>query len=188
MKKENIEKVINKYLDIFPNEATRLSPLIEYIKNTNNDSMCDWNNANGHITAGAFIYSKNTQRFLVLWHKDLQMYLYAGGHCEQKHKSTLETAISEVIEETGISDFSVKSVSNNEEIPLDIDIHTIQYNARVNMPKHYHFDFRYLFCVNDESNVKIDENEIRNFKWIDENELKQDKNYGVILKKLKKYL
>ncbi len=188
MKKEDIIKIIKNYLRIFPDETKRLQKLIDYINNTNDSLMCDWNNVLGHLTAGAFIYSKNTKKFLVLWHKDLQLYLYAGGHCESKHKSTLETAIFEVIEETGIKDFSTKKICENELVPIDIDVHTIPYNSRVNMPEHLHFDFRYLFFVNDEENVEIDKNEISNFKWINEKELEQDKNYGLILKKIKKYL
>ena len=188
MEKEQVKKVIKDYLKIFPNEIDRLKPLIKYVKNTNDNLMCDWNNINGHFTAGAFIYSKQTRRFLVLWHKDLKMFLYAGGHCEQNHRSTLETAKLEVIEETGIIDFSIKSITENEDVPIDIDIHSIPYNSRVNMPEHYHFDFRYIFFVNDESDVRIDENEISNYKWIDEKELKEDKNYGLILKKLKFFL
>ncbi len=188
MKKEDINIIIKEYLNIFPEETKRLQKLVVYLNGTNDNMMCDWNNALGHLTAGAFIYSQNTKRFLVLWHKDLQMYLYAGGHCELQHKSTLETAKNEVVEETGIKDFSTKTIFENELVPIDIDIHTIPYNSRVNMPEHLHFDFRYIFFVDDEEDVEIDKNEIRNFKWISEKELEQDKNYGLILKKIKKYL
>ena len=189
MKNDIIKKIIIDYLEIFPSENKRLEQLINYINNTEDNLTCDWNNKLGHLTAGSFIYSTSTKRFLMIWHNDLQMYLYPGGHCESKHESTLETAISEVVEETGITDFSIKSLIDfNKSVPIDIDIHSIPYNSRVGMPEHLHFDFRYVFIVDQEYSVKIDKHEIGNFKWVDEQELAQDETYAFILKKIKTYM
>ena len=116
------------------------------------------------------------------------MYLYPGGHCEKSHNSILVTAKKEVIEETGITNFEAIYISKNKNVPIDIDVHKIPYNARVNMPKHYHFDFRYLFFVDKEYEINVDQKEIGNYKWGDEKQLKSDKNYGKILEKLKKYI
>jgi len=188
MNKEEIKGIVKKYLEIFPDEKDRLSTLLKYLEKTPEDKIDDWNNTDGHITAGGFVYSTDTKRFLVMFHKDLNMFLYPGGHCEREDNSPLERAKQETIEETGIKKFEIIKIFDSELIPIDIDTHLIPYNKRVNMPEHYHFDFRYLFKVKDEKNVNIDKNEMSSYKWIDEKELSQDKNYGTITKKLKKFL
>jgi len=188
MKKELIVWIVKDDLEIYPNEKNRIEPLQNYLHSQEENKICDWNNVNGHLTAGGFIYSKTSKQFLVLWHKDLQMFLYPGGHCESSHDSPLDTAKSEVVEETGIKDFKPISLNDKKLIPFDIDIHKIPYNFRINMPEHNHFDFRYLFVVDDVGDVVIDKNESSSYKWINCEELKQDVNYGNILKKIEKYL
>ncbi len=188
MKKEIVENIILDYLKIFPLERNRVKLLKQYLKTTPEHSLCDWNNIEGHLTAGAFIYSKNTKKFLVLWHKDLKMFLYPGGHCENNHKTPFETAKSEVIEETGINNFKSVKLFKSQTIPIDIDTHVIPFNSRINMPEHLHFDFRYLFVVDNEGKVTVDQNELSSYKWIDEKELSADKNYGAIIKKLKIFI
>ena len=114
------------------------------------------------------------------------MFLYPGGHCENSQHSPLETAKAEVIEETGIKNFKVIKSFRDPNMPIDIDTHKIPYNARVNMPKHYHFDFRYLFIIENEESVKIDEAEMSEYKWTDKAELSKDINYGKIINKINK--
>ncbi len=187
MNKKLVEDIVEKYLKIFPEEEKRLSILKNYLKNSDENEMCDWNNKNGHITCGGFVYSKSTQKFLVMWHKDLGMFLYPGGHTEKTDKTPLERAKIEAKEETGLCVESLK-IFDDELIPIDIDTHIIPYNKRVNMPEHYHFDFRYVFVAQDESGVVLDEDEMQAYKWIDKSELSKDPNYGNIIQKLEKYL
>lgn len=77
-------------------------------------------------------------------------------------------------------------ISNNELVPIDIDTHIINYNERLNLPEHYHFEFRYLFEIEEIKNIDIDKEELEKFKWIDINEMKKDKNYGSIADKIEK--
>lgn len=81
--KESIKQIINKYLNIFPDEKDRLLLLSSFLNKFNNEEIIDWNNKEGHITVGAFIYQKSENKFLVLYHRDLKMYLYPGGHIEK---------------------------------------------------------------------------------------------------------
>ncbi len=48
------------------------------------------------------------------------------------------------MEKTGLSNLEQLKLFENEQIPVDIDTHLIGYNERLNLPAHYHFDFRYL--------------------------------------------
>ena len=185
--KEKIELIINNYLEIFQNEKERLLLLKNYLKDSTNEELTDWNNVNGHLTAGAFVYCKREDKFLVLYHKDLKMYLYPGGHMDIQDENPLETAKRELKEETGFE--NLKLLSNGDYlVPFDIDTHLIPYNARVNMPEHYHFDFRYLFLVENTNAVTFDNEEFSDYKWISSIELSNDKNYGNIVNKLKKML
>lgn len=180
--KNNLLKILDDYLLLFPEEKERQARLLVYLEKSNDKDILDWNNFNGHIVAGGFIYAKEEHKFLVLYHKDLKMFLYPGGHVNDNEKSPLQSAIREIMEETGLS--NLEQLKENEQIPIDIDTHLIGYNERLNLPAHYHFDFRYLFIVDKISRIKIEQNELSNYKWIDIYELKNDLNYGKIVNKI----
>lgn len=185
--KENIQIILNEYLKVFPDEEEKLFLLNRYLKQSIVEEITDWNNQNGHITIGAFVYSQREDKFLVLYHKDLEMYLYPGGHLEKKDKTLISAAKRELKEETGLENLELLKISNKG-IPFDIDIHLIPQNKRVGMPKHYHFDFRYLFLVKDISEINFDKEEFKDYKWILSKELSKDKNYGDVINKLNKLL
>jgi len=71
-------------------------------------------------------------------------------------------------------------------VPIDIDTHKIGYNERLNLPEHYHFDFRYLFVVDKIQDIKTDEDEMSGYKWISLDELTNDPNYGRVATKIKR--
>lgn len=181
-------KLMSKYLVLFPNEQQRQEKFIEYLKNHDDKQITDWNNFDGHVVAGGFIYAKEEKKFLVIYHNDLKMFLYPGGHIEIDDINPLETSKREIYEETGINKLEQIILSNNELIPIDIDTHLIPYNKRLDLPEHYHFEFRYLFTIDSIKNVKLDKEESSRYKWIDIDELREDKNYGKILEKIESIL
>lgn len=182
--KSNLFKILDDYLLLFPEEKERQSQLLMYLQKYGDTQIVDWNNFDGHIVAGGFIYAKKDHKFLVLYHKDLKMYLYPGGHVDSSEINPLQAAKREILEETGLENFKQVLLSENELIPIDIDTHLIEYNERLNLPAHYHFDFRYLFTVDKISKIKVEQNELLNYKWIDMDELKNDLNYGKIVNKI----
>lgn len=185
--KEKLILIIDQYLSIFPKETKSLSKLLDFLSNASDDEIVDWNNIKGHLTAGAFIYCKTEDKFLILYHTDLKMYLYPGGHAIKEDESPLETAKRELEEETGLVNLELISICDSS-VPIDIDIHMIPYNKKINIPDHYHFDFRYLFCIEKISNINFDQDEFKSYKWISSKELNKDKNYcNVINKVLKIY-
>ena len=186
--KELLLKIINEYLSVFPNEKERQEQFLNYLNHNSEEQIVDWNNFDGHIVARGFIYAKEDKKFLVLYHNDLEMYLYPGGHIDSNDNNPLETAIREIKEETGLSNLIELKVTNNELVPIDIDTQRIRYNERLKLPAHYHFDFRYLFMIDKISDVKIDTEELSNFKWIDIDELSNNKNYGWLTEKINNIL
>lgn len=182
--KDIVLNILSKYLEIFPNEKERQEKLIEYLENNKDKQITDWSNFDGHITAGGFIYAAKENKILLLYHKDLNMYLYPGGHAENSDVNPLDTAKREVFEETGLDNLKLIAICDNKLIPIDIDTHIIEYNKRRNLPEHYHFDFRYLFIVDNIKNIKIDEEESKCYKWIDLKEIKEDKGYNKIAIKI----
>jgi len=184
--KDNLIVLLNSYLILFPEEQERQKILIQYLQSHQNDEVVDWNNFDGHIVAGGFIYAKEENKFLVLYHNDLKMFLYPGGHVDSNDVNTLTAAKREIAEETGLNDLKQLIVSDNELLPIDIDTHKIGYNERLNLPEHYHFDFRYLFVVDKIQDIKTDEDEMSGYKWISLDELTNDPNYGRVATKIKR--
>ena len=182
--RELLLKLMSEYLVLFPNEQKRQEKFIEYLKNHDDRQVTDWNNFDGHVVVGGFVYAKEEQKFLVIYHNDLKMFLYPGGHIDSGDVNPLEASKREVFEETGFDDIEEVILSNNGLIPIDIDTHVIPYNERLNLPEHYHFEFRYLFTIDSIKEVKLDLSESSNFKWISIDELRDDKNYGRIAKKI----
>ena len=179
---------IYERIDVFPEEKDRQFILMKYLKNHKDEEIIDWNNFDGHVVASGFIYAKEENKFLVLYHNDMKMYLYPGGHIDSNDKNPLIASKREVKEETGLVNINNLKVSENELIPIDIDTHIISYNERLNLPEHYHFDIRYLFSIDKISDIKIDSEELSNYKWISLYELSNDINYGKVASKITKIL
>ena len=182
--KDIILNVLNGYLLLFPEEKERQSAFLNYLENHDDFEITDWNNFDGHIVASGFIYAKKENQFLVLYHNDLKMYLYPGGHIDKRDVNPLVAAKREVFEETGLSNLEQLKITDDALMPLDIDTHKVAFNDRLKLPEHVHFDFRYLFMVDSICDIKIDKEETSNYKWINMEQLKNDTNYGIITAKI----
>ncbi len=182
--KDIIRNILNNYLVLFPEEKGRQSEFIKYLENHNELEITDWNNFDGHIVASGFVYAKKDAKFLVLYHKDLKMFLYPGGHIDKEDGNPLVTAKREIFEETGLNNFEQLKITDNALIPIDIDTHKVAYNDRLKLPEHFHFDFRYLFMIDSICDIKIDKEETSNYKWINMEQLNNYMNNGIITAKI----
>lgn len=180
--KEKTENILNEYFNIYE-ERDKLSILEDFLNKYKGYDRVDWNNFYGHIVSSAFVYSKKDKLFLTLFHKEFNTYVYPGGHVIESDKSILDASKREVKEETGIDEYKVISLSDDINIPIDIDIHNIAYNKKLDLPPHYHFDFRYFFLVDEVKDVVLD-NESEDYKWVPLEEIKNNPHYGHVYKKL----
>lgn len=186
--KNKILSILSSYLQVFPQEQERQSILKKYLETHNEEECIDWNNFDGHIVAGGFIYAIEDKKFLTLYHKDLNMYTYPGGHMDKEDKNPLETAKREISEETGLKNLFQLKVTEEELVPIDIDTHIIGHNDRLNLPEHYHFDIRYLFSIDKIKDIELDQSELSDYKWISIKELYNDPNYGKIASKIEQLI
>lgn len=186
--KNMISTILDTYLKQFPQEKERQSILNQYLEKHNDKEINDWNNFDGHAVAGGFIYAIKDKKFLLLHHKDLDMYVYPGGHIDQTDKTPLDAAKREIEEETGLENLKQLKLVDNELIPIDIDTHKIAYNKRLKLPEHYHFDFRYLFTIKEIEDIKIDTEESSCYKWLDIKDLYKDPCYGKVVNKIEQLI
>lgn len=185
--KDIIEDIVSKYLEIYPLENDRQKDLIDFIDNYESEDLIDWNNFDAHLVASGYIYAKKEQKFLTLYHNDLKLYLYPGGHIDDTDSSIIDAAKREIKEETGLSDLKLVKVHEDELVPFDIDEHYIGYNERLNLPSHRHFDFRYFFVIDHIEEVVLD-GEMSGYHWVDFDFLKSNDNYLDVIEKLENIL
>ncbi|NMB66642.1 NUDIX domain-containing protein [Candidatus Woesearchaeota archaeon] len=118
------------------------------------------------IVVASLIVEKD--KILLIHHKKLNKWLPPGGHIEKNE--TPDEAVKREIKEEINSELELISYKkpfdfkgNNLVFPFYINKHLIKED-------HYHYCLYYLGKLKD-NNIKIEKNEILNYKWIKEKEL-----------------
>lgn len=111
----------------------------------------------GHVTASAWILSKDGTHALLMHHAKLDRWFQLGGHCDGD-PDVLAVALKEAQEESGMQGI----VAVGEQI-FDIDVHLIPANSKEK--EHYHYDIRFLLQVVSDEQV-IQNNESKALRWI----------------------
>ncbi len=185
----NLQKILKQYLSYFPEEKDRLSKLSGLVNLSGNSSdIFDRKNFLGHITASGFIYNPLRGELLLLEHKSLKKFLQPGGHVENIDSGLLSAAKREVFEETGLRSLKLVSLSDDINVPFDIDSHFIPKNDKKGEDEHYHHDFRYLFITDNSNNVEINPDESNGYKWVKVSNLEKTKELGGIVRKIRALL
>ena len=170
--KNNIQDIVEKYCVKNPREDihSRFEDLL-----TTKESFISRKNFFGHITASAIVLNPTLSKILLVHHKIIGKWLQPGGHVDNTDTSFSQTAMRELAEETGFNNIVLLSLDNtNSDIPLDIDIHSIPKNQKKQEPEHLHFDFRYVFVLQDSHQGKISEEEIGGIAWKSIREFEQN--------------
>ena len=96
---------------------------------------------------GGSLLVDREQRYLAIHHKQLQIWLCPGGHLEPDETDPAQSALRELIEETGISPPGIARDPRWPGMPIDIDYHPIPASAKKDEPVHAHWAFLYVFTL-----------------------------------------
>lgn len=136
---DHIRTTIAAYLDEHPEDERELAVVLGLLDHS--DDLTSRKTLPGHVTAGAILIGPDG-RILHVLHNVTNLWLLPGGHTEPSDETLLQAAGRELAEETGIPPHVV---TPHGEVPLHIDVHSIDANPTKDEPAHQHFDFRFLF-------------------------------------------
>ncbi len=105
----------------------------------------------GHLTCSACVLDSARTRVLLLHHARLGRWLQPGGHAEPGDATPLAGALRELLEESGIAE-PAPLLGPGGSALVDLDVHEIP--ARGAEPAHLHYDLRYGFVVEAESELR----------------------------------
>ncbi len=133
------------------------------------------------VGAGGIIYNSKTKKILMIKQTYGNPNFKFPGSYSNKNESPLETAMREIYEEVGLKTKPI--------IETPITIFTFKNKNHI-LGEHCDLYFVYLLELEDEDNVnvKIDEKEIKEYKWIDLREYMKDENVSEIQKIIQKKL
>ncbi len=115
----------------------------------------------GHVTASAWIVSRETGSVLLTHHRKLDRWLQLGGHVDGE-PDVLAAALREAEEESGLRGFEPVRI-DGEALLLDVDVHAIP--ARGQEPGHEHHDLRFLFRVSEDQPIARQIRESKAMRW-----------------------
>lgn len=116
-----------------------------------------------HFTASSMILNKDRTRVLMVYHNIYESYSWTGGHMDGEIYP-LNTAIKEAKEETGIS--SLKLISDGL---YSLEIIPVRHHVKKGkvVSDHLHLNFTYLFEADENESLHIKEDENKDVKWLD---------------------
>jgi 8-oxo-dGTP pyrophosphatase MutT (NUDIX family) len=143
----------------------------------------------GHITAAAWIVSRDRRRALLTHHRKLDRWLQLGGHVDGEWRVE-EAAVREAREESGFRRFELVPIGGAL-IPLDLDVHEIppRYDAHGDVVEdaHEHHDIRFLLMACDDDAICVSD-ESHDVRWCTPEEVRQLTDEESVLRMLRKAL
>lgn len=159
MKKLSLIELLHRYVPSYPEEREDKVEIVKFLENE--PDAFERTLEKGHITASAWLLSKDGKSALLMLHTKLNKWLQLGGHCDGD-KDVLSVAIKEAQEESGIEDIVPLSTDI-----FDIGIHLIPDNNK-GEKEHVHYDIRFLLQVASDEKV-IQNAESKELRWVDMN-------------------
>jgi 8-oxo-dGTP pyrophosphatase MutT (NUDIX family) len=115
----------------------------------------------GHVTASAWIVSRESRAVLLTHHRKLDRWLQLGGHTDGE-PDVLASALREAREESGLVEF-VPIPAGPRPVILDVDVHEIP--ARPGEPAHEHHDVRFLLETSERPPLARQLAESKDLRW-----------------------
>ncbi|MFF3013801.1 NUDIX domain-containing protein [Streptomyces sp. NPDC057939] len=159
----HIRELLTAYLARNPAEADQLADLSAALEA--GAELTSRTTHPAHITCGAVVIDSN-RRVLHVHHNASGKVLVPGGHVEQDDRTLLGAALREVQEEAGIPPGALCATAAFGHEPIDVDVHDIDANAAKGEPAHLHYDFRFVFCLADDTvDVVPQAEEVSGAQW-----------------------
>ncbi len=119
-----------------------------------------------HFCATACIVDEEQKKILFIHHKKLNKWLFVGGHIEA-NEDPESAVIREVKEETNL-DIELLG----ERYPREEDyIRPFAMQKNIINDNHIHIDIFYIALLKDKNQLKINENEVLNYRWFTKEEI-----------------
>ena len=156
---DHVRSTLDAYLDAHPEDKGHLTLLVELLDEV--PDVTSRSEFRGHVTAGAILVNA-TGRVLHIHHNALGKWLLPGGHVEAEDVTLAGSALRELMEEAGLNGGAVALA---HPAPVHIDLHPIPANDAKGEPAHVHADFRFLFRLDGDADVRIQEEEVSGYAW-----------------------
>jgi 8-oxo-dGTP pyrophosphatase MutT (NUDIX family) len=184
MQRNQATRELDLYVTIFPEEKGALAALALQLE-TDTEDVFDRKNMRGHLTTSAFVIDVSARKVLLIHHKLYDRWLQPGGHYEG-FVALWQSALREVVEETGVQSPSRHAWTMFHGIPFDIDSHAIAPQLKKKEGGHLHHDYVYLVTADSTLPLIPQEEEVFDAKWVtlDHMNALQDARLGRILQKL----
>jgi 8-oxo-dGTP pyrophosphatase MutT (NUDIX family) len=159
MHRDGLRTLLDRYRLRHPDEAVMIDRIRDLIETREDcfERTC----LPGHITASAWIVSRERRSVLLTHHRKRDRWLQLGGHADGQG-DTLAVALREAEEESGLDGFAPLPDVDPPEI-LDVDVHLIP--ARASEPAHEHHDIRYLLEVSEARSIRRQQAESKAMGW-----------------------
>jgi len=132
---------LRAYAQAHPTERHIAQAFIDFL--ASGDDVFLRTRMDGHFTASCWLLSADGERVLLTHHRKLARWLQLGGHADGQ-MDLAKVALTEAIEESGLSDLAV------EPSIFDLDAHLIP--ARGGEAAHTHWDVRFVLrCAGSEN-------------------------------------
>ncbi|WP_405827467.1 NUDIX hydrolase [Streptomyces sp. NBC_00105] len=155
----HIRTVTTAYLDAHPEEKRDLEPVFGLLDTA--EEITSRKEMRGHVTAGAILLDADG-RVLHIHHNALGKWLLPGGHVEDTDTALADAALRELIEEAGLEGVAI-SLAHPD--PIHIDIHPIPANPAKGEGDHRHIDYRFVFRLDRDADVTVQEEEVSGYAW-----------------------
>lgn len=158
MHRSQLLDLLNAYRTPHPEEAAMVARTRRFVRET---SPCfERDNAAAHLTGSACVVNPARDAMLLLHHIKLDMWVQPGGHADGD-ADLLRVAVRETAEETGLPEDVIRVVSPEV---FDVDVHAIPTHNGV--PRHVHYDVRFLLDVDDHLDLPGNRTEAHHVAWV----------------------
>lgn len=156
-----LEEQIKKYNPYNEQEKIDKEMMLEYINTfedilTRKNRMC-------HFTASNWIVNKERTKVLMIYHNIYKSWAWTGGHADGD-SNLLNVALKEAQEESGLKELKVLSQGMFGIQILTVDSHIKKGKF---VPSHLHLDCCFLLEADENSKVKIKEDENSGVQWVE---------------------